>query len=286
MILVDFSHTMSSVIMSELGKDSENMDPDLIQHIILNTIRKFNMKFRKEYGEMILCTEGSKCWRYDIFPMYKARRKKNRAKSDFDWEFVYKTMNTVVSDIVMNGPFKVLKHDRCEADDIIATLAINSDEPVLIVSRDKDFRQLLVHDHIKLYAPIDEKFVEESNPAGYLSMQIIKGDSGDDVPNVLSDDDTFIDDDKRQPPMTGKRINALSDPEGRAELQKQFPKLNKNIARNMKLINLEKTPDDIKQEIIELNENTPAKPLRKFMNYLIRKDMDTLLESIGDFDGV
>ena len=35
---------------------------------------------------------------------------------------------------------------------------------------------------------------------------ILKGDAGDGVPNVLSDDDVFINDDKRQTPLSKKKM--------------------------------------------------------------------------------
>jgi len=53
------------------------------------------------------------------------------------------------------------------------------------------------------------KWVSEGWAQDYLKEHIIRGDGGDGVPNVMSDDDTFVDPDKRQKAMRKKQFVRL-----------------------------------------------------------------------------
>ena len=62
---------------------------------ILNTIRAFNVKFKDEYGEMVLCSDAADPWRRDIFPNYKHQRRKGRVESQIDWEGLFYIMSNI-----------------------------------------------------------------------------------------------------------------------------------------------------------------------------------------------
>ena len=80
MILLDYSQiALSNIIVQKLN------DEDMIRHMILNSIRMYNKKYRHEYGQMVICADGANTWRRDYFPQYKGMRKKNRKESDQDW---------------------------------------------------------------------------------------------------------------------------------------------------------------------------------------------------------
>ena len=53
----------------------------MIRHMILNSIRMYNKKYRNEYGQLIICADGMNTWRKDFYPEYKANRKKSRDNS-------------------------------------------------------------------------------------------------------------------------------------------------------------------------------------------------------------
>ena len=61
-----------------------------------------------------------------------------------DWNSIHDIMNTLYNEISLNFPYKNLKLNKVEADDIIAVLCqkYNKEEKILIVSSDKDFQQL------------------------------------------------------------------------------------------------------------------------------------------------
>lgn len=60
MILVDLNQVMISNLMAQnRGNLSELPSKDAVRHSILNTIRAFNVKFKDEYGEMVLCADAA-----------------------------------------------------------------------------------------------------------------------------------------------------------------------------------------------------------------------------------
>ena len=80
MILLDYSQiALSNIIVQKV--DDEN----IIRHMILNSIRMYNKRYRKEYGQMVICADGMNTWRKEYFPQYKAHRKKARSESTMDW---------------------------------------------------------------------------------------------------------------------------------------------------------------------------------------------------------
>ena len=96
--------------------------------------------------------------------------------------------------------------DEAEADDIIAVIIRElSEEPTLILSSDKDFIQLQKFSNVKQWSPLQKKFVV-GDPVESLYDKTIRGDSGDGVPIIVSSDDTFITEGKRQTPVTKKKM--------------------------------------------------------------------------------
>lgn len=172
MILLDYSQiALSNIIVQKLN------DENMIRHMILNSIRMYNKKYRNEYGQMVICADGMNTWRKDYFPLYKAHRKKNRAESDQDWPEIFRILNLVREEIKENLPYKVIHLEGCEADDVIGALAMETQEfgkhePVMIISSDKDFIQLHKYNNVKQYSPIQKKMVFDPNPRTYCFEHI------------------------------------------------------------------------------------------------------------------
>ena len=167
MILIDFNQiAIATVAIRKLN------DEDMIRHMILNSIRMYNKKYRDEYGQMVICCDGPNTWRREYFPEYKANRKKGRDNSELDWNAIFKTINLIRDEISTNLPYKVIQMDGCEADDIIGTLVLETqefgkDEPVKIISSDKDFIQLHRFKNVSQFSPMQKKEVKDSNPRTY-----------------------------------------------------------------------------------------------------------------------
>lgn len=287
MIVIDFNgvafgslHTMKNTEVTE----------ELLRHMVLNTIRMYNKKFRDQYGDMVIACDGGS-WRRDYFPQYKHKRretreKDNESKSGMDWNFVFEIMNKIRDELTNEFPYKVVYVPGVEADDIIATLVeetqeFGKHEDVMIISADKDFIQLHKYSNVRQYSPMTKKFVQEKNPRQYIMEHIFKGDSSDGIPNVLSGDNVFVDG-ERQSPVTKKKIELWMD--NAEDLERVMgAEVYRNYVRNKKLIDLSEIPDSVKEEIINTYEAAIVAPKTKILNYLIKNRCRLLIDCVRDF---
>lgn len=282
MILVDFNQiALSNIFVQKLNE--ENM----IRHMILNSLRMYNVKYRKEYGNMVICCDAGNTWRKQYFPYYKASRKKNRDSSDLDFNEIFRILNMVRDEISQNLPYKVIQIDGCEADDVIASLAMETqefgkDEKVMIISSDKDFIQLQKYGNVSQFSPMQKKVVTDKNPRMYLFEHVIKGDTGDGIPNILSSDDTFVTEGKRQTPVSKKKIEHWL--ENAQDLKSVMDDdTYRNYQRNKTLIDLTEIPNDVREKIINTFEEAKVPMKMKVLNYLIKKRCKLLIDSVEEF---
>ena len=278
---------MISNLMVTLSRDSMDLSEDLVRHMVLNSLRGHNKKFRKEYGEMVIACDSKNVWRRKVFPNYKAGRKANRAKSEHDWDAIFSMLHNIKDEIRNFLPYKVIEIETAEADDIIATLVNrlqrqvgpNHAKKVLILSGDKDFIQLH-NNNVKQYNPVLSKFVGKGeNPSIYIKEHILKGDRSDGVPNVLSDDNVFIEEGRRQRPLSKKKIEAWVN-----EIIMTFTEEEqKNYNRNRTLIDLNCIPPELEAKIINEFNDVKVASRDKILNYFITKKLKTLIEVIDEF---
>ena len=282
MIIVDYSGIcLASIIVNE------TLDEDMIRHMTLNSLRMYNTKFKKDYGDMILACDGPGNWRRTVFPQYKHKRRSGREESTFDWNTAFTIMNKIREEIKDNFPYKVIHLEGCEADDIIGTLVeqtqeFGNHEKVMIVSSDGDFKQLQKYDNVSQFSPLTKKFVEEGHPRQNLLLKILQGDAGDGIPNVLSDDNVFVEG-LRQTPLSKKKKEAILEDLAEGELL-YAASWYRNYQRNETLIDLTKTPMDLKQNIINNYEaQDPWSNKGKVFPYLVANKMNRLIESVQEF---
>ena len=285
MILVDFNQVMISNLMMQIGNHTNiPIEEGLFRHMVINSLRSYKQKFGDEYGEMTIACDDKNYWRKQVFPYYKANRKKNREASEINWTQVFEIFNKIKSEIKDYFPYRVIQVDSAEADDIIASLVkeygtdLNGPIKILILSGDKDFVQLQTYGNVKQYDPVRKKWINHDNPQRYLVEHILKGDAGDGVPNVLSDDDTFVSD-KRQRPLTQKKINKIYN-DGAVILDQTT---DRNFMRNKHMVDLSMVPENIKNEVINKYETEAGKDRSKLFNYFITHKLKLMMENVGDF---
>ena len=280
MILMDFS----GIAVATIAVNKVN-DENMLRHMMLNSVRMYNKKFRDQYGQMIICCDGANNWRRGYFPQYKANRRKSRDDSGFDWTEAFRIMHKVKDEIKENFPYKVIHLEGCEADDIIGTMVEHTQEfgqyeEVMIVSSDKDFLQLQKYDNVRQWSHILKKEIKDPHPKLNLIDKILSGDTGDGVPNVLSGDDTFVNG-ERQTPLSKKKKQAIIEDLSDGELL-YAASWYRNYQRNETLIDLTKTPNDLKNQIVDefwitvFNEG-------KTLPYLINNNMKQLIGSVEEF---
>jgi hypothetical protein len=275
-LLVDFSQIFIGSYMTSAKYGDVSMDA--LRPTVLNTLRIYRNKFTKEYGELILCCDDKNNWRKDIFPNYKAARKKVRTTTDTDWQDLYDKLNLLKSELTEWFPYKVLQAERAEADDIIAVLVGLANERTLILSSDKDFIQLH-HFNVRQYSPIQKKFVE-GDAKWSLHEKLIKGDVGDGVPNIMSDDNVFIDEGRRQKPITKKKIEAWFDLEPEMFCDNEMLR---NLNRNKQLIDLSEVPESICINITKQFEKTQVGDRRRLLTYFVTHKLKNLTENLSEF---
>jgi len=285
MILIDYSAVVIATILGISRGDLKNYyedDCDLFRHALFNKLRYYNKTYHREYGKIVIAFDGDDNWRKNVFPLYKCKRKKERADSKIDWKKLFAISDVIKEDLRTLFPYKVVHVNSCEADDVIGVLAKYVNEKTMIVSNDKDFRQLLDLHNVSMYSPLAEGFVTNSQPArDVLIEHIIRGDTDDSVPNILSPDDIFITDGKRQKPITVPYVNAFQQ-RLRADELTTIEKANWN--RNRMLIDLNCIPKDIKLAILEEYENYVVRGNRRtLMDYFINNRFKMLIPLIDEF---
>ena len=287
MILVDMSQISLASMMMHLNMNKTTKpDEAMVRHMILNSLRMYRMRFKEEYGELVLCFDSRHYWRRDHFPNYKAGRKKSREDSNLDWEAIFSCLNDIKQELKDYFPYKHLEVYGAEADDIIATLCLEleyDNGKTLILSGDKDFIQLHRFTNVSQYSPITKKFINGIDPHQYLDEHILKGDSSDGVPNVLSPDNTFVDG-LRQKPLGKKKIAEWTG-EILMPVEMAIPQgeVKRNFQRNQQLIDLSKAPEEIFMSCLRAYQEAPDGDRSKLLNYFIDKRLNNLTESIGEF---
>lgn len=134
----------------------------------------------------VVFDSGSKTFRNEIYPAYKANRPP--CPEDLIPQF------PIVRQTAESLDLAILEKVGFEADDIIATIAKRAElegYETLIISSDKDLMQL-VNDHTHMYDAMKNKFIGAAevrekffvDPAQVLDLLSLVGDSSDNIPGV------------------------------------------------------------------------------------------------------
>ena len=284
MILLDFSNIIvGSIMVANKIPDEEKTSHDFIRHLVLNSIRNYRIKYKKTYGEIVVCTDTKSSWRKGVYPYYKAHRKaireKQKTEKGMDWSLLFKTIHEIIDEIDTFFPYKVISIPHAEGDDVIAVLARNFQEKSIIISSDKDFTQLHKYKNIKQYSPIQKKMLNGSEPYKYLKEHIIRGDKGDGVPNILSADDCIVEG-IRQRPISKKKVELWMN-----EKPADFcvNGMSEKWKRNQQLIDFDFIPTDISQSIVDQYLKEKDQRPGQLLNYFITKRLKYLMENMEDF---
>jgi hypothetical protein len=293
MIVIDYNQTAISNLMAEMGGRKDiDINLPLIRHMILNSIRGYKQKFGAKYGDLVIACDNRKYWRRDYFPHYKANRKKDRDASGYDWKAIFEALSTVREELDKIFPYPVINVEGAEADDVIAVLAewtqtndlsvgmFEEPKPFLVVSGDHDFIQLQKYSNVSQYSPIHKKMIKpERKPEDYVLEHIIRGDSGDGVPNVLSDDTCLVEG-RRQKPVSTKKLEEWVKDRSKLPNDAEFTT---RYERNKLLVDLSMIPTSVKYDVINTYVSQPKKDRSQLMNYFMQNKMKQMLEVMGEF---
>lgn len=269
----------------QLGNHTNaQLEENMVRHMVLNSLRSYRKKFSDEYGELIIACDNSNYWRKQIFPYYKANRKKNIENSELNWKSIFECMNKIRAELKEFFPYRVIEIESAEADDVIGTLvtefgsSLNTGEKILILSGDKDFIQLHKFANVKQYDPTRKKWISHDDPSKFLKEHIMKGDAGDGVPNILSSDNCFVVG-ERQRPLTAKKIEKFME----MDPSKLDTVVARNYFRNAQLIDLSYTPEEIREKVMKEYNSQNNRDRSKLINYFIANKLKNLTEYISEF---
>ena len=281
MIIVDLTQVLIASLMASTRGGQEPISEDLVRHIALKSLAMYRKKYKNKYGELVLADDSYNVWRKDVFPHYKANRKKSRDKDTKDWKQIFDCITVIREELKYNFPYKYIYISKCEADDIIGTLCekYGDTENIMIISGDKDFQQLQRYSKVRQFSPITKKDIKltQEQALEYLNDHIISGDTGDGVPNCLSQDDVFVSG-SRQRPLSKKKRDTIKDP-----LVMNDSEIDRNLSRNRSLIDLSYIPSKYKEQILQEFDNVVVAPRGGLLTYFINNRLMDLQESIGDF---
>lgn len=282
MILVDNNQIILANIFQTI-KQYDTIDENMLRHMVLNTYRMYRKMFKEDFGELVICHDSSNCWRKDIFEYYKLNRKAKQDASDVDWDSIYDALHRIRTEVEQNFPYKNIKVERAEADDIISVLCekYSPHEKILILSNDKDFKQLQKFENVSQYSCIKKEFLICDDPDGFLIDHIVRGDSSDGIPNVLSDDDTFMIESKRQRRLTKKTIEDILETFRMTGSPPEY--CSAGWERNKKLIDLNYIPDTIQNEVVNQFQTNSEGDRSKILNYMIENRLKNLIENLEEF---
>lgn len=212
-LLIDFNNLafgsfhMDLKLMEDRSDEIKKIYGDndgFLKHLLITKILDLKKEMKISANDVIICADHPQSWRKLAFKYYKACRKKAREESDIDFDKLYKAIDELAKAIRAFFPFHFFKEQYMEGDDWIAFMAQHYSklgEQVTIVSTDGDFKQLLRYKGVRQYNQVKREFVKCDDPKHELMIKILRGDSGDGVPNVMSDDDAFVVEGKRQNPF-------------------------------------------------------------------------------------
>ena len=216
---------------------------DILKYRMFDAIYKSLFKI-KDVREIVLAMDSRRSWRKLYWTKYKAHRKGAREKIDLNWDDFFKMYDDFMEDIKNNTPFKVMKIDDVEADDIIGVLALEKPQDFYIISTDKDFLQLS-SPRVKIFNPLKKVHVEHPNPELFIVEQSLCGQTKDNIYNVKTPLD--YPDGKRKPGFGEKayeKVIAIG-------LDKWLDEnnLRERYEFNRNLMDFARIPDEIKRRI-------------------------------------
>ena len=241
------------------------------KHLMVKSLFALVKKF--EATSVVLAFDDyrsfGKKWRKEIYPDYKFKRKDARDKSIVNFEKFFKVFNTFIDELQETFEnMYVMMVEGCEADDIIAVLSkeVYTDREVVIISSDGDMTQLTQYSNVSQFDPIKQKMLKPLNPIRDLEIKILMGDKSDNIPGIK--------------PKCGKVTAEKIIVNGTLEDLLKDPIIKENYLRNLKLINLNYIPEDIKKDVKNSHENYPVKSINKntIIEFFVGNNMLKLMD--------
>jgi 5'-3' exonuclease len=303
-VIMDVSNLFYSVFHA-YSKENDDILLAMANKSFMDTINK---RYRENNcDEVILAFDGSKNWRklytskdFAItHKRYKGQRRKNLTDSErqklerFDSHVVeFREMLKAYTGLL------VLHHDRLEADDLIAGyIDAHQDESHVIISRDRDYLQLLRYDNVSIIDPSNGKKLTLSeydhDPDLFMFTKCIRGDASDNVisayPRLYTTKlrEAYVDDYAKNNIMQHEYTVEYIDSVSGAVLTRDY-KTSEVFEENEMLMDLTKQPDVIREIIEKAIKDCKASRgtyhMIKFLRFCSKMDFQHIIHSINNYN--
>jgi len=267
-LLIDAHNLAYRTLFSAIFTNPEDNEKFFFwKHMFMNSL--FNSILQFKPRKVIMAYDTKPTWRYSVYSDYKANRKEARDKAVVDFNKFFPIFNEFTAQIKdVFSTIYILNVNRCEGDDIMATLCKQTfkNDEVVIISSDGDMNQL-INQNIKQYDPIKRKIVECLNPQKELDIKVIKGDKGDNIPPIK----------KKVGVITAEKIlnNGLDN------FLKESEEIKANYIRNKTLIDLNYIPLEIQKNIINSYNAYQIKNMesKKILDFFVQNRLMKLMQS-------
>lgn len=278
MIIVDMSNLAISALQEAgSGGTPIQITEQTLRHIVLKKLYDLHKRIGTHH-DMVLAFDSSHYFRKELFSYYKANRKKTN--DCFDWDDYREHYPVFKMELPYYFPFKCVEVYGVEADDVINCITDyviknGYSEHVIIASSDTDDLQIMERHpkYVEQYSFKKRGYITCDDYNYNLYTHIIEGDSGDGIPNIMSDDDTYMNPSKRSKALTKKR---------RAEFDLRIPdEFMENYKRNESLIDMSKISDEYRQAIIDEYLKPHPERVESIYKYCVKYKLGKLLKFIS-----
>jgi 5'-3' exonuclease len=286
-------------------------------HITLSSINKVYRQFPADH--VVFALEG-RSWRKDVYAPYKRNRADARAalteKEREEDQLFWETYDNLTKYLAENTNCSVIRHERAEADDVIARwIALHPNDEHIIVSSDTDFAQLLAH-NVRQYNGITDELISiqgvfdskgnpvidkktknpktVDDPRWILFEKCMRGDPTDNVfsaypgvrvkgtKNKVGLQEAFEDRERQGYAWNNLMLSRWTDHDG------QEHRVLDDYLRNRTLIDLTAQPDDIKQLVDQaIRDGVSHKDVGqvgvRFMKFCGKFELNRVSESAEQF---
>lgn len=283
MIIYDMSGIFFASVHEYYSRETALIEENTLRGLILSRISYLNKKFSNKYGSNIVLAFDSRddYWKKKIFSLYKANRKKARDKNTkIDFDLVFPMWNKIADEFMANLPYHSIRLSGVEADEIFATLCFryaDVEKNILIISTDEDSVQLQkLYSNVHQYSLKRKAMLTVENTNYDLFEHIVRGDTGDGIPNILSESNCLVEG------VTQTRLYKKDLEAWRLNGGLRYPekfcdeKMLERFKLNKKLIDFDEIPMDIIDQIDDFYKNF-KKPKGKLFNYFINHGLTGLM---------
>lgn len=302
-VILDVSNLFYSAFHAH-SKEQENILLAMANQTFMDIINKYHREFASD--EIVLAFDGSKNWRKTYTKMpdavthkrYKGHRREKLTEAEkrkleaFDAHVVeFRKMLKEYTGLL------VLFHDRLEADDLIAGfIQSRPKEKHLIISRDKDYMQLLRFPTVSIMDPKTKKYMTleeyDDNADFFMFQKCLRGDAGDNVqsayPNIRATKikAAFHDDYELANVIQHKFVVEYFHPVSGEKMEKHY-KTGKLYAENKILMDLTEQPEPIRDLIDEAIKDAYKERGRynmvQFLRFCGRMDFQHIIQNVTKY---